>query len=581
MIDDYTIIANNSYWPNVSRGENNHYYAAVIVEGTYPNPWVKIYKNTGIPSSSSWEFVIGIYNNDEVMDYMDIEVVSSNNTAHVIYNLGYDIYETFWFTLSDPVNNGFSVIPNSDGHAGAITSDEVEFNGGLVYLYVTWNEGDNINFSRSTNQGVTWSDTINVVGDASNMYFGNSITYCPGNNKIFIAYENTSDDIVVAKQSGEFGSGSFSSTTVMSSTSAEYFKGGIASYNNTILVLGQGVIGSGSDYDLMFVYSTNSGSSWSNIWYWEENYDQWYPSVTANDDGYFSILYYNVSGPKTKAKRNYYSNLTGSWSAGVVDDDHGWLGPSSACIEDGSEPNYGGAYASGYSSSSTTYFGWVGVGQPDLVAEDAWIAWMINGQFVEVSDYNYIEYTSEHDSLYFMLDYSNNSNVGAYNWDLGYGLDGDIESSPGWDADPNTSYTIYWGPWLALNDGYHYVEWWLDYYDSIEESNENNNDATTSGYVGIEEQLQFNIVTDYSLSQNFPNPFNPTTILTFALPKASNVNLTVFDLQGRTVATLVNGWRFPGTYEITWNAADLPAGVYIARLEAGFFSASQKMVLVK
>ncbi len=79
----------------------------------------------------------------------------------------------------------------------------------------------------------------------------------------------------------------------------------------------------------------------------------------------------------------------------------------------------------------------------------------------------------------------------------------------------------------------------------------------------------------------YPNPFNPTTTLNYALPEAGDVHMTVYDVNGRQVAELVNGWREAGIHEVTFDASDLPSGVYIYRLETGDFSSSGKMILMK
>ncbi|MCX6639141.1 MAG: C25 family cysteine peptidase [bacterium] len=85
----------------------------------------------------------------------------------------------------------------------------------------------------------------------------------------------------------------------------------------------------------------------------------------------------------------------------------------------------------------------------------------------------------------------------------------------------------------------------------------------------------------YSLGQNYPNPFNPLTSISFSLPQAAHVNLTVFDIMGREVATLVNGMREAGTHEVTFDASHLASGIYLYKLEAGDYSATNKMVLMK
>jgi hypothetical protein len=96
----------------------------------------------------------------------------------------------------------------------------------------------------------------------------------------------------------------------------------------------------------------------------------------------------------------------------------------------------------------------------------------------------------------------------------------------------------------------------------------------------VEVEVDFS-PTEYSLSQNYPNPFNPSTVITYALPEAGYVSLTVFNLLGEKVATLVNENRSAGIHSVEFNASDLTSGLYIYTLEANGFVHSQKMVLMK
>lgn len=89
------------------------------------------------------------------------------------------------------------------------------------------------------------------------------------------------------------------------------------------------------------------------------------------------------------------------------------------------------------------------------------------------------------------------------------------------------------------------------------------------------------IPSKYALEVAYPNPFNPTTTIGFAMPEAARVNLTVYDLTGRQVAVLVNGWRGAGIHKAIFDASNLASGIYIYRLNAGDFSAGGKMVLMK
>jgi len=114
-------------------------------------------------------------------------------------------------------------------------------------------------------------------------------------------------------------------------------------------------------------------------------------------------------------------------------------------------------------------------------------------------------------------------------------------------------------------------------------------ETLTDGYVPTgnvaSASISANLITAapsaFALNQNYPNPFNPATTIHFVLPEHSHAKLTVLDVQGRTVATLVDGWREAGAHEVTFDARGLASGVYLYKLEAGQKSASGKLVLLK
>jgi photosystem II stability/assembly factor-like uncharacterized protein len=89
------------------------------------------------------------------------------------------------------------------------------------------------------------------------------------------------------------------------------------------------------------------------------------------------------------------------------------------------------------------------------------------------------------------------------------------------------------------------------------------------------------IVDSYNLEQNYPNPFNPSTTIRFQVPNSSFVNLKVYDVLGKEVATLVNGEKPAGSYEVEFNAVGLPSEVYFYRIQAGNFVEMKKMLLLK
>ncbi|HKK26374.1 MAG TPA: T9SS type A sorting domain-containing protein, partial [Gracilimonas sp.] len=89
------------------------------------------------------------------------------------------------------------------------------------------------------------------------------------------------------------------------------------------------------------------------------------------------------------------------------------------------------------------------------------------------------------------------------------------------------------------------------------------------------------IPTDFSLKQNYPNPFNPTTVINYSVPVMVEVNLTVYDMLGKRVTTLVNENKSPGRYSVTFDASSLSSGIYIYRLNVGSEVITKRMTLIK
>lgn len=96
-----------------------------------------------------------------------------------------------------------------------------------------------------------------------------------------------------------------------------------------------------------------------------------------------------------------------------------------------------------------------------------------------------------------------------------------------------------------------------------------------------EDNISGTLPSRFELKQNYPNPFNPATTISYSIATGSHVRLTIHDLLGRTVATLVNGAKPAGSYSVRWDASYLPSGIYLYRLEAGGYSQTKKLVLVK
>ncbi len=117
----------------------------------------------------------------------------------------------------------------------------------------------------------------------------------------------------------------------------------------------------------------------------------------------------------------------------------------------------------------------------------------------------------------------------------------------------------------------------------------NNQDTLTSqvpyleiqyaGFTNIDENSPY--LTTYSLQQNYPNPFNPSTSIKFTLPNFEQVTLKIYDVLGKEVTTLVNEELSSGNYTKVWNAIGVSSGVYFCKLQAGRFSETKKMILLR
>jgi hypothetical protein len=88
-------------------------------------------------------------------------------------------------------------------------------------------------------------------------------------------------------------------------------------------------------------------------------------------------------------------------------------------------------------------------------------------------------------------------------------------------------------------------------------------------------------ILKYDLAQNFPNPFNPSTIIAYSISASSNVTIKIYNVLGELVTTLVNEYQSVGSYNINFNASGLSNGIYFYKLQAGNYTATKKMLLLK
>jgi hypothetical protein len=148
-----------------------------------------------------------------------------------------------------------------------------------------------------------------------------------------------------------------------------------------------------------------------------------------------------------------------------------------------------------------------------------------------------------------------------------------IETSKGGYAAPDIESGVNWlscdgTTWVAIGAGTGY-EWDL----CIKAYGETG--VTAIGESGEE------IPGSFMLRQNYPNPFNPATVIKYSIDRKSLVNLTVYNTLGQAVKELVNEELTPGSYQIRFEAGDLPSGVYYYRLKSGNLTETKKMVYIR
>ena len=104
--------------------------------------------------------------------------------------------------------------------------------------------------------------------------------------------------------------------------------------------------------------------------------------------------------------------------------------------------------------------------------------------------------------------------------------------------------------------------------------------ANSEGEVNVDMLNEPIMVTEFSLSTAYPNPFNPVTSFEYTIPEDGMVQVAIYDISGRMVSELVNEYQSAGTYPVVWDAQKLSSGVYMVNMTAGDYSTIQKKVML-
>jgi hypothetical protein len=170
-----------------------------------------------------------------------------------------------------------------------------------------------------------------------------------------------------------------------------------------------------------------------------------------------------------------------------------------------------------------------------------------------------------------------------FNSNINYNLHFTNQQINGFDSSPKNVAAKYWdsqtSSWKKVSNAI----------VNIDDGTVNFNMSLVSNYViltstvitSVEQENSSIIVDDFRLGQNYPNPFNPSTTINYTLPKNGDVTLKVFDVLGREVKMLVNQTQQAGNYNVSFNASDLPSGIYFYELNSNNFVQVKKMMLLK
>jgi len=318
--------------------------------------------------------------------------------------------------------------------------------------------------------------------------------------------------------------------------------------------------------DVMFARSTDGGVTWSSPVRINDDAGtsayQWFGTMSVAPDGRIDVVWLDTrDNPGTYLSALYYSKSTDggvTWSpnerlSDFFDPHLGWpqqdkMGDYFDMVSD----YYGArlAWAATFNGEQDVYFSYISdstIIPVELVSFSASIAKnsvILNWQTAtELNNYGFEIQRSTNGTEFYTIGFidGNGTTTKLHNYSF---------------SDKN------------LVDGkYYYRLKQVDYNGSYEYSN-------------IVE-IEFRAFDTYLLEQNYPNPFNPSTTIGFGIQDKTNVKITIINAIGEEVAVLLNEEKEPGYYQVEFNAANLPSGVYFYRLQAGSYIATKKMILAK
>jgi hypothetical protein len=428
-------------------------------------------------------------------------------------------------------------------------------------VHVVWYDnrsGGNyeIYYKRSIDGGISWGTDTRLT---NNVYFSSDPSVAVSGSVVHVVWDDQRDgnDEIYYKHSTDGGTTWGADTRITFDSSL--------SRNPCVSASGLFVHVVWNDYntlDIFYKRSTDGGLSWGTATrFTNDSAPSWYPCVSVSG----SIVHVAWQDGRSGYANIYYKRSTDggiNWGADTAltnNDTTIYLSTPSLSI-----------------SGSFVHVVWTNTrdgGINHKSSTNGGISWGLDTRVTNNPAISYTPSVSVSGSIVHVVwsvnrdgnfeIYYNRSTDGGVNW----GTDTRLTNNSAVSSKPfvSVSGTAVHCVWMDNRDGNYEIYYKRD---------------PTGNPIGIA-NINSEIPASYSLSQNFPNPFNPTTNIRYDLPKNGFVKLVVFDMLGREIETLVNEQQSAGTYEANWNASQFPSGVYFYKLITDNFTETKKMLMVK
>jgi hypothetical protein len=510
-------------------------------------------------------------------------------------------------------DNAYSLAVGADGSV-YVTGESLTDSTNHAYTTIKYDDGGHEIWVAHYQGATPFNKAVRVALDPSGNVYVTGWSPLTGNNADYltIKYNPSGDPLWTARYNGTGNSYDIPTALAVDA-------------NSNVFVTGTST-GSGTLLDYATVKYDSSGNElWAARYDGPDNYLDEAAAIALDDNGNCYVTGYSFDNGDEYATVKYDASGNEIWVARYAgltgNDDY------ASCI---ALDDSGSVYVSGCSFGSSTYFDYATV-KYDASGNQLWVArydgpnhWDDKASSLVVDETGNVYVTGNTSSwgIWFAFDYATVKYDASGNqvWAVLYsspGITDDIAASLLLDNGHNVFVT---GSSNAINFNYCTIKYdstgnqvWLAQYSGPGNGHDQaaalgqdvgGNVYVTGGSAGIGTGTDYatikysggNIANwqpveaatlgqplpqESRLEQNFPNPFNAITTLSYKLQAASYVKLSVYDVTGRLVETLANGWREAGSHELTFDGSHLPSGVYVYCIQAGSWTASTKMVLVK